>query len=121
MTPIELDYTVTEKEFLSIVHAINKFRHYITDYETFAHADHSTIRYLMNKPITNGRVTIWLLLLQEFNITVLYNPRKQNIVADFLSRIQNIKDDTPFEDKFPDEYLFAVTTQTLGLQIFPIT
>ena len=66
----------------------------------------------MNKPITNGRVTRWILLLQEFNITMLDRPRKQNTVVDFLSRIQNIKEDSPVEDKFPDEYLFAVTTQT---------
>eukprot|EP00253_Pinus_taeda_P019760 PITA_19760 len=33
-------------------------------------------------------------------------------VADFLSRIQNTKEDSPIEDKFPNEYLFAVTTKT---------
>ena len=76
LTPTELNYTITEKEFLLGVHAINKFRHYITGYETFVHIDHSTIRYLMNKPNTNGRVTRWLLLLQEFNITVLDRPGK---------------------------------------------
>lgn len=66
----------------------------------------------MNKPITNGRVTRWLLLLQDFNIIVLERPGKQNTVVDFSSRIQNIKDDTPIEDRFHDEYLFVVTTQT---------
>jgi len=66
----------------------------------------------MNKPITNGRVTRWLLLLQEFNITVLDRPRKQNTIVDFLSRIQNIKEDSLVEHKFLDEYLFVVTTQT---------
>eukprot|EP00253_Pinus_taeda_P005907 PITA_05907 len=112
LTPTELNYTVTKKEFLVVVHATNKFRHYITGYETFVHTDHSKIRYLMNKPITIGRVTIWLLLSQEFNINVLDRPRKQNIVVDFLSRIQNIKEDSPVEDKFPGEYIFVVTTQT---------
>eukprot|EP00253_Pinus_taeda_P008357 PITA_08357 len=66
----------------------------------------------MNKPVTNGRVRTWLLLLQEFNITVLDRPGKQTTVADFLSRIQNTKEDSLVEDKFPDEYLFAVTTKT---------
>jgi len=112
LTPTKLNYTVIEKEFLVVVHAINKFRHYITGYETFIHTDHSAIRYLMNKSITNGRVTRWILLLQEFNITMLDRPGKQNTVADFLSRIQNTKEDSPVEDKFPDEYLFAVTTKT---------
>jgi hypothetical protein len=27
MTPVELNYTVTEKEFLVVIYAINKFRH----------------------------------------------------------------------------------------------
>eukprot|EP00253_Pinus_taeda_P035396 PITA_35396 len=112
LTPTELNYIVTEKEFLVVVHAINKFRHYITGYETFIHTNHSIIRYLMNKPITNGRVTWWLLLLQKFNITVLDRPGKQNTLVDFLSRIQNTKEYSPVEDKFPDEYLFAVTTKT---------
>lgn len=33
---IELKYIVT-KEFLVIIYAINKFRHYITDYPLFVH------------------------------------------------------------------------------------
>ena len=78
----------------------------------FFHTNHSAIRYLMNKPIAKGWLTRWLLLLQEFNIIVLDRPGKQNTVVDFLSRIQNIKDDTLVEDKFPDEYIFSVTTQT---------
>jgi hypothetical protein len=68
---VELNYTVTEKEFLAVVHAINKFLHYIIGYEVFVHTDNSSIRFLKNKPITNGRVTRWLMLLQEFNIIVL--------------------------------------------------
>ena len=71
LTPVELNYTVTEKYFLVVVYSINKFHHYITCYEFFFHTNHSTIRFIMNKPITNSIVTQWLLLLQEFNITVI--------------------------------------------------
>ena len=53
-----------------------------------------------------------MLLLQEFYITILDRSAKQNTVADFLSRLQNIKDNTLVEDKFPDEYLFSISTQT---------
>ena len=70
LAPTELNYIVTEKEFLAIVYSINKFRHYITGYPTFVHIDHSAIKYLTNKPITNASITRWLLLLQEFNISV---------------------------------------------------
>ena len=80
LSPAEENYTVTEKEFLSVVHAINKFRHYIMGYEVFVHTDHSAIIFLMNKPVTNARVTRWLLLLQEFNITIIDRPRRDNLV-----------------------------------------
>jgi hypothetical protein len=54
MALAELNYTVTEREFLAVVYAINKFRHYVIGYPTFIHIDHTPIKYLMNKPITNA-------------------------------------------------------------------
>jgi len=62
----------------------------------------------MNKFVTNARVTRWLLLLQEFDITIVDRPSKENVVADFLSRIK-FDDNTPVDDSFPDAYLFAVS------------
>ena len=37
---------------------------------------------------------------------------KTNTIAEFLSRIQNDNNDTSVEDKFPDEYLYAVSTKS---------
>lgn len=84
LSPSELNYTVTKKEFLAVIHAVNKFRHYITGYPVVLYTDHSAIKYLPNKPITNGRVKGWLILLQEFDITIKDRPGKENHVADFL-------------------------------------
>ena len=111
LTPAELNYIVTEKEMLEVVHVVNKSRYYITGYEVFINTNHSTIRYLMNKPITNGMITSWLLLMQEFNITVLDRPRRENQVVDFLSRLNNSGEVVPISDNFPDEqayYLFLL-------------
>ena len=66
----------------------------------------------MNKPITNGRVTRWLLLLQEFNITIIDRPAKENLVTYFLSYIQHEDSTKPVDDTFPDEHLFFVSVQT---------
>ena len=66
----------------------------------------------MNKPITNGRVTWWLLLLQEFNITFVDRPGRDNLVADFLSHVPHNDSDIPVDDSFPDEHLFTIATQT---------
>jgi hypothetical protein len=112
LSPPELKYTVTKKELLVFVHPINKFHHYIIGYEVFVHTDHSSIRFLMNKPITNGRVTWCLLLLQEFNITILDQPGKENLVVDFISRINHEGDYILVDDSFPYEHLFSLSVNT---------
>ena len=62
----------------------------------------------MNKPITNGRITRWLLLLQEFNITIIDRPKKENLVANFLSRINHGGEMSSVNDDFQYEHLFAL-------------
>jgi len=41
----------------------------------------------MNKHDVNAWIIRWLLLLQQFDLTVIDNPGKENVVADFLSRL----------------------------------
>lgn len=113
LTLAKLNYTITEKEFLAIIYVVNKFLHYIIGYPIFVHTDHTTIRYLMNKPITPSRITIWLLLIQEFDITIIDKPGKDNIVTHFLSRMDTSDEGTPVEDSFPNEHLSAISTHTL--------
>jgi hypothetical protein len=74
----------------------------------------------MNKPVTNGRVTRWFLLLQEFNITIVDKPGKDNVIADFLSRLTNNGDNSPVEDSFPDEHFLQYLLTHHGMQILLI-
>jgi hypothetical protein len=75
--------------------------------------DHFVIKYLDKKPITNGRVTRWLLLLKEFNIAIKDQPNRENLIVDFLSRVPKTNDSLIVEDQFPDEHLFIVTIRML--------
>jgi len=95
-----------EKYFFTVIYAINKCRHYIIGYEVFIHNDQYDITYLMNKPIMNDRITRWLLLLLEFNITIMDKLGKENQVANFPSRLDNKDDNIHLDDSFLDENLF---------------
>lgn len=98
LTTTELNYTVTEKEFLAVVYSIKKFRHYITRYQVFLYTGHFSITYLSKKKITNSRVTRWLLLLQEFDIIMKYRSGKENRVVDFLFQVPKINDPMAVDD-----------------------
>ena len=63
----------------------------------------------MENKYAKPRLTIWVLLLQEFDLHIVDRKGADNPVADNLSRIENIRDDPiPVNDSFPDEQLAAI-------------
>jgi len=110
MSKAELNYTVTEKELLAVVHSLEKFGHYITGYQTFVHTNHAVIKYLMKKLDVNSRIIRWLLLLQQFDLTIVDKPGKENVVADFLSRMNlPICEEGMVDDQLSDDNFFAIS------------
>lgn len=64
----------------------------------------------MNKPSITWRIARWLLLMQEFDITIVDKLGKANVVADFLSHLQ-VKDNTvAIKDTFPNENFFSISS-----------
>jgi hypothetical protein len=52
----EINYTTTEREGLSMVYALQKFRHYLLGGHFKMFTDHSMLKYLVNKPVLGGRI-----------------------------------------------------------------
>jgi hypothetical protein len=48
---------------------------------------HFALRYLVNKPVLGARISIWLLLFQEFEFKVVVKPERLNAGPDHLYRI----------------------------------
>src|SRR3954463_14261669 len=80
------NYATTEKEFLAVVFACDKFRQYIVDSTVIIHTDHAAIKYLMQKKDAKPRLIRWVLLLQEFDLQIVDRKGENNPVADNLSR-----------------------------------
>ena len=118
------NYATTEKEFLVVVFACDKFRPYIVDSRVTVHTDHAAIQYLMEKKDAKPRLIRWVLLLQEFDLHIVDRKGAENPVADNLSRLENVFDDPlPIDDSFPDEQLAAINVahNTLGMLTMLIT
>ena len=106
----QANYTTTEKEFLAVVFALEKFRSYIVGSPVTIFTDHAALKYLLSKQDTKPRLTRWILLCQEFNLTIKDKKGVENVVADHLSRLVPESDPhgIPIGDSFPDEQLFAL-------------
>ena len=103
------NYATTEKEFLAVVFACDKFRSYIVDSKVIIHTDHAAIKYLMEKKYAKRRLIRWVLLLREFDLHITDRKGAENPVDDNLCRLENILDDPlPVDDSFLDEQLVVI-------------
>ena len=65
----QMNCTTTTKELLAIVFACENFRSYLVGSPVVVFSDHAALKYLFSKKDSKARLVLWILLLQEFDIT----------------------------------------------------
>ena len=109
----QLNYSTIEKELLSVIFALDKFRSYLIGTKVIVYSDHAALRYLLTKKDSKPRLIRWILLLQEFDLEIRDKKGSDNVVADHLSRLVHNEDLLPLKDFFPDEQLLAMEDSAL--------
>ncbi|GFW08992.1 retrovirus-related Pol polyprotein from transposon opus [Trichonephila clavipes] len=84
LSAAERNYTVTERECLAVVWALNKFRTYLGSFRSVI-TDHAALTHLTTDKNLSNRMIKWA-LKAEFNIKWEHRPGTQNTIADVLSR-----------------------------------
>ncbi|GJT16978.1 reverse transcriptase domain-containing protein [Tanacetum coccineum] len=116
MTEAQIHYTTTENEMLTVVYAFEKFRPYLFLSKSIVYTDHSTLKYLMNKQDAKLRLLRWVLLLQEFDITICDKKESENLAADHLSRLENphkdMLENKDINEHFPLETLGIISSES---------
>ena len=87
LTSAEQNYSTLEKECLAIVQGITKFRLYLVGKSFILQTDHQPLAYLNQAKFYNDRVMRWALALQGYDYRVEDIQGRDNVVADYLSRI----------------------------------
>ncbi|GJU59846.1 reverse transcriptase domain-containing protein [Tanacetum coccineum] len=90
MTEAESNYTTTEKEMLAVVYAFKKFRSYLIMNKSVVYTDHSALKYLFNKKDAKARLLRWVLLLQEFDFSVIDTKGAENYGTPDTSLVMKI-------------------------------
>ncbi|GAB2265407.1 hypothetical protein Dimus_037817 [Dionaea muscipula] len=86
-----------EKEFLAVLTAVQKWKHYLMSQSFVIKTDHESLKYLLKQKLSNCAQIKGMTKLLGFQYTIQYKKGAENIAADSLSR------------KFSDEYM-AMTT-----------
>ena len=88
MQPAERNYKIYNKELLTIVKALTKWRQYLLNatekFEVWT--DHENLKYFRESHKLNRRQARWYLKLQDYDFLLWHISRKTNTKADILSR-----------------------------------
>ena len=87
LTKAERGYSTTEKEALAAVSAVKEFYPYLYGFPFKLITDHNPLTSLKGVKDVGGRLTRWMLFLQQFNFQFEYKPGNTHNNADTLSRI----------------------------------
>jgi hypothetical protein len=78
----ERNYANHDLELSSIVHALNKWIHYLMGWRFELRTDHNSLKYLFDQPTLNARQSRWLEFLCEYNFDINHIKGKENKVDD---------------------------------------
>jgi hypothetical protein len=84
--PAESRYSATEGECLAVLWAITKYRPYLVGQRFTLITDHSALEWLFTNRTMSGKLTRWVLRLQEYDFEIKHRAGKLHVVPDFLSR-----------------------------------
>ena len=79
--------------------------------------DHSSLKYLVNKPVLGGKICRWLLLFQEYDFEIIVKPGRLNVGPDNLSKLESGEEPISLEDCLPMRSYFLYRLLMISFMI----
>ncbi len=111
---VEHNYSTIEREVLTMVFGLHKFRHYMLGNKPIFYVNHMALFYLVNKPKVSRKVARWLLLILEYDFTIVYKPGRTHVVTYVFSRLPNTIKPTRMSYQTIDASLFYTKPQWMN-------
>nr|GEZ06260.1 retrovirus-related Pol polyprotein from transposon 17.6 [Tanacetum cinerariifolium]GEZ09916.1 retrovirus-related Pol polyprotein from transposon 17.6 [Tanacetum cinerariifolium] len=91
LKPNEENYTTHDLKLGLVVFAFKIWRHYLYGTKCIMFTDHKSLQHILDTKELNMRQRRWLELLAYYDCEIRYHHGKENVVADALSRKEQIK------------------------------
>ena len=82
-------WSVVEKEAYAIHFSLQKLEYYLHNYQFIIRTDHKPLKYLLESPMQNKKIQIWVLSMSGYNCTIEYIVGTSNTCGGLLSRHPN--------------------------------
>ena len=83
----EKNYRTPDLELEVVVIALKIWRHYFGGVHIYVYTDQKSFKYIFTQKEFNIRQKRWLELLKDYDMSVLYQPGRENVFEDAVSRI----------------------------------
>ncbi|GJT69391.1 reverse transcriptase domain-containing protein [Tanacetum coccineum] len=87
----EKNYTTHDLELGAVVFALKTWRHYLYGTRSMIYTDHKSLQHIFDQKELNMRQRRWIELFSDYDCEIRYHPGKANVVADALSRKEQLK------------------------------
>lgn len=87
LAPRHQTLSTYEKELLAVIQALEKWKGHMLDKHFQIKSNHFSLKYLLELRISTPSQMKWLAKLMGFDYEILYKKRRENKVADALSRV----------------------------------
>jgi hypothetical protein len=111
MVGLEINYSHVEKIALAAVHAVQQFRHYTLVHKTTVIAIINPFQYVLTRRVNGGNISIWIVILQEFDLDFVSAKSKKSLVfAELISELLVESGDIIPKDSPINEDLFLIAS-----------
>ena len=120
LTKAERNYSAIEREALAAVSTIKEFYPYVHGFPFQLITDHNPLISLRTLKDVGGRLSRWIMYLQQFNFEVQFRAGKEHTNADALSQLLPTDGVMPVMEHHLDGAVDVQTAQQTDEQLSPI-
>ncbi|WVZ93960.1 hypothetical protein U9M48_039909 [Paspalum notatum var. saurae] len=92
-----LKYSTYDKELYALVRTLQTWQHYLWHREFIIHSDHEALKHIRTQTNLNRRHANWVEFIESFPYIIKHKNRKENVIADALSRIYTMLSQLDFK------------------------